>query len=179
MYDLATRPQLLELVKQMIGDGVVLWGASTITRAPGQVHPWHTDIESSAPQGGFVSVWIGLWNTSRELALQVVRGSHNFGKTIQQVVQEHSLHHGDASAQTVLEWAREFDPQAEIVQPEMTNGEAIVFDGRTWHGTDNTRREGMRVALICSTRPRICRCPCRISATRSGPSSSAVHPARP
>jgi quercetin dioxygenase-like cupin family protein len=148
LYDLATRSQLLDLLRQLLGADIVLWGALLVSRDPGQVHPWHTDIESSAPEGGFVSVWIGLKNTSRESALQLIKGSHGFGKTIQQVVQEHSLHRGEASAATVVDWARQFDPGAELVQPNMSDGEALLFDGRLWHGSDNTRTEGRRSALI-------------------------------
>ena len=33
---------------------------------PAKSHPWHCDIESCAPEGGFVSVWIGLLNTQKE-----------------------------------------------------------------------------------------------------------------
>jgi quercetin dioxygenase-like cupin family protein len=148
LYDLATRPSLLGLLRQLLGADIVLWGASVVARDPGQVHPWHTDIESAAPEGGFVSAWIGLRYTSRESALQLVKGSHGFGKTIQQVVQEHALHRGEASANMVLDWAREIDPGAEVVQPDMGDGEAILFDGRLWHGSDNTRTEGRRQALI-------------------------------
>ncbi len=48
----------------------------------------------------------------------------------------------------MLEWARDFDPAASIVQPVVTDGEAILFDGRIWHGSNNRRAEGQRIALI-------------------------------
>src|SRR5262245_6235781 len=57
-YDLGTRPTLLSLVTSCLGANVILWGAELIDRKPGQSHPWHTDIESSAPDGGFVGIWI-------------------------------------------------------------------------------------------------------------------------
>jgi quercetin dioxygenase-like cupin family protein len=147
-YDLATRPALLNLLTPLLGDHIVLWGVSVIERAPGAVHPWHTDIESSAPDGRFVSVWIGLENTSRESALQFITRSHSFGKPIQQVVHEHGMRRGQASDDDVLGWARDSDPRAALVQPEMSDGQAILFDGRLWHATLNTRPEGTRAALL-------------------------------
>jgi hypothetical protein len=32
--------------------------------------------------------------------------------------------------------------------PDMTNGDALVFDGRLWHGTHNAREEGSRFAIL-------------------------------
>ena len=39
-------------------------------------------------------------------------------------------------------------PRSALIEPDMTNGDALVFDGRLWHGTDNTRRSGRRLALL-------------------------------
>ena len=119
-----------------------------MARDPRQVHPWHCDIESSAPEGGFVSLWVGIENTSREAALQLITGSHLIGKTIQQVAQERGFRRGEASANTVLEWAQALCPAAEFVQPHMSDGEALFFDGRLWHGSENTRPTGTRIALL-------------------------------
>jgi quercetin dioxygenase-like cupin family protein len=147
-YDLATRPTLLNRLTPLLGEHIVLWGVSLIERGPGANHPWHTDIETSARGGGFVSVWIGLENTSRESALQLITRSHGFGKPIQQVVHEHGMRRGQASNDDVLRWARDCDPRAAFVQPDMSDGQAILFDGRLWHATLNTRREGTRAALL-------------------------------
>ena len=59
-YETAVNPALLRLVREFIGNDIVLWGASVVVRRPGETHPWHCDIESCAPEGGLVSVWIGL-----------------------------------------------------------------------------------------------------------------------
>src|SRR5262245_9917293 len=76
IYDIATRPALLDVLKRILGPELVLWGASLIERNPGQVHIWHTDIESSDGSGGFASVWVGLENTSAGSSLQLISGSH-------------------------------------------------------------------------------------------------------
>jgi len=148
VFGLATRPALLARLRLLLGNDILLWGASLITREPNQIHPWHCDIESSPLGSGFVSVWIGIENTSRESALQLITRSHAIGKTIQQVAHENGLRRGEASTTTVLDWARAIIPSAEFLQPAMNDGDAIFFDGRLWHGSWNTRVEGTRVALL-------------------------------
>ena len=59
IYEIATWPAVLAPVSELLGEDVVLWGASAVRRIPGQTHPWHCDIESCAPEGGFVTVWVG------------------------------------------------------------------------------------------------------------------------
>lgn len=146
-FDLGTRPQILSLVRDAIGEDVLFWGVAFLTRVPGQAHTWHTDIESA---GGdkFVSIWIGLENTSRETSLKLVPGSHRYGKPIQQVAHEHGRRRQDVADLDVLGWSRGFDRQAEIVQPAVEDGEALVFDGRLWHASKNVTQGKTRRALL-------------------------------
>jgi mannose-6-phosphate isomerase-like protein (cupin superfamily) len=148
IFDLATRPALLARLRSLLGNDILLWGASLITREPNEIHPWHSDIESSTLNGGFVSVWIGIDNTSRDSALQLIAGSHAIGKPVQQVAHANGVRRGNASADTVLDWARKIVPTAEFIQPMMSDGDALFFDGRLWHGSWNTRAEGTRTALL-------------------------------
>ncbi len=145
-FDIATDPALLARLRPLLGDDIVLWGVSIIERDPGQIHPWHTDIESSG-EGRFVSVWIGIENMSRAAALKVMSRSHTLGKTIQQVQHEHGRQRGEATDEAVLEWSRRLDPAATLVHPSMTDGEAVIYDGRLWHATDN-RSDRRRTALL-------------------------------
>ena len=147
-YDLATSPALLVQLRSLLGNNIILWGASIIEREPGRIYTWHTDIESCGGDDHFVSVWIGLKNTSRDSALQLVSRSHAIGKTIQQVVSEHGMRRGEASNETIVSWAQTYDPLATLVQPDARDGQAILFDGRLWHASNNTRSEGRRVALL-------------------------------
>jgi mannose-6-phosphate isomerase-like protein (cupin superfamily)/uncharacterized RmlC-like cupin family protein len=146
-YDLAMHPQLLALLYPLLGETIVLWGASIAKRAPGKAHPWHTDIESAAPEGRFVSCWIGIENTSRESALQLISQSHNL-PPIQQVMRERGVSRGAASNDDVLGWTRGSVPGATLIQPDMSDGEALLFDGRLWHGSRNAREAGQRTAIL-------------------------------
>ncbi|MBL8893224.1 MAG: cupin domain-containing protein [Rhizobiales bacterium] len=147
-HALATDERILSRLRPLLGDDIVLWGVDVLKRKPGQVHPWHCDIESCAPEGGFASVWIGIENTSKDSALICLAGSHLYGKTIQEVAAGHGLKRGQSTPEMVFDWAKERDPNVARIQPDMHDGDAIIFDGRIWHGTHNTRSEGERVALL-------------------------------
>src|SRR4051812_10311177 len=148
LFDLAIDAGLLGLLRPLLAENFVLWGTNILVRKPGDVHPWHSDIESSSPDHRFVSVWIGIDHTSRESGLQLISRSHLFGKTFQEVAHEHGFGRGEVTNETIAEWARQRDPAAEFVQPDLQNGDAIIFDGRLWHGSHNTRAHGSRIALL-------------------------------
>lgn len=146
-FGIAADDRILDLVGSLIGEDVMLWGASIVTRRPNQVHPWHTDIESSLPDGRTVTVWIGLENTNALSSLTVVPRSHRFGATIQQVVQERGRA-GSVTDDDVAEWARERDGRSGVVSLDTSDGEAIVFDGRLWHASHNRNQAETRRALL-------------------------------
>jgi mannose-6-phosphate isomerase-like protein (cupin superfamily) len=148
LYDLATRPAIVSLLTRVLGDDVVLWGVQALVRGPGAVHPWHSDIESCAPGERFATLWVGIEHTSRESALQLISRSHRLGRTVQEARLERGIRREAATQDAMLAIAHELDAEAALVQPDMTNGDALLFDGRLWHGSDNTRKRGRRLALL-------------------------------
>jgi uncharacterized cupin superfamily protein len=147
-YAIAVQDEIVDLVRSLLGEDVLLWGASLAVRRPGDVHRWHTDIESSSPAGETVSVWIGLAGTDARSSLKVVPRSHRFGVSLQQVLQEKGLHRAEVADGDVAGWARELDEESGVVPVPASDGEAIVFDGRLWHGSSNVRRVVTRSALL-------------------------------
>ena len=98
-------------------------GSNMVRRGPGKGHIWHTDIESSAVDGRFVSVWIGLENTSQSSALHLISRSHQFGRPIQQVAQERGRSRDEITDEMVVAWAHEHDSHAKLVQPQVSDGQ--------------------------------------------------------
>lgn len=147
-YEIGTQTGIIDVVAALLGKDVMLWGASLLHRPPDAVHAWHTDIESSsAPSGKTVSVWVGIENTNRNSSLLMIPYSHSFGETIQEV----RYHLGEARDETsndeIVHWAQERDRRSHLIAPEMTDGEALFFDGHLWHGSHNLSRK-TRWALI-------------------------------
>jgi mannose-6-phosphate isomerase-like protein (cupin superfamily) len=147
-YETAANPELLRLIRDLIGDDVILWGCSVVVRNPGEIHPWHCDVEACAPTGGFVSAWVGLLNTKKESSLCLIPGSHLYGVTIQEVAARERTPRKDRTDDVALRLANAQRSGAEIVQPEVADGEAILFDGRIWHGSRNVLPEARRVSLL-------------------------------
>lgn len=143
---IATKRRLIELLLPILGDDVILWSASAVRRSPEMLHPWHVDVESSAPDGRFVTAWIGLDNVTRDSGLRLIARSHRC-KTIQQVRFEKGRSRTDHSNEWALSRASEEDPETRLVQPDMSDGEAILFDGRMWHGSFNASKKS-RTALL-------------------------------
>jgi mannose-6-phosphate isomerase-like protein (cupin superfamily) len=148
LYRIAANPRLLEWLSPILGDDIVLWGSSVVKRPAGTVHPWHVDIESSTSDGRFATLWVGLRNAQHNATLQLIAGSHLCSRTVQQAQAQKGLRRGEASATTVLEWARALNPAAELVEPRLKNGEAVLMDGRLWHASRNERTLGVRPALL-------------------------------
>jgi hypothetical protein len=139
---LATSRSILDRVERVLGPDLLLWGSEVVARGPGQFHRWHADVEHLEWPG--VTVWIGLAN-SLKASLRIIPGSHLFPTCPQEHVGQ-----GDWSAvfdREVLDVARVYDPQAEIVTPTVRDGEALLFAGPLWHSSLNTTRS-KRTAII-------------------------------
>ena len=148
LYGLATRPELLRWLCELLGAHVYLWGAQLIQKQPGEAHAWHTDVETSLPTGRFVSVWIGVENTSAKSALQYISGSHLIGKPLQQVAHEHQIDRPDRTAEQALDWAKDVKPDAALIAADVSDGDAVLFDGRIWHGSLNNDDKPRRALLL-------------------------------
>ena len=147
-YTLAAHDRILDLVRLLIGDDVLLWGATLVVREPGEAHPWHTDIESSSQEGGTIAAWIGLGHTTPRSSLKVVPFSHRFGVTLQQVSQETGVDRLALTDDLVASWASERDRRSGVVPLEAADGDVVLFDGRLWHGSYNLNRRDTRYAAL-------------------------------
>lgn len=147
LYDLATRPAILDPVGEILGGHVVLWGASVVSSPPGHIHPPHVDIETSDPAARAVTVWIALENSGRESGMHFVTRSHRFGHPVQRAAADAGRRRGEFGEAEVLEWATARDEQSHVVVPDVADGQAVWFDGHLWHGSVNTSAH-TRLALL-------------------------------
>ena len=147
-HDLSTHSEILDRVEALLGEDVMLWGASLVVRRPGQAHAWHTDLETSGETGRTVTVWVGLENTNRRSSLVLIPHSHRFAVSLQQVAFDSGKRRGEATTEDVVAWARQRDSRSGAVQLATGDGDALMFDGRLWHGSLNTNRWGTRTAVL-------------------------------
>jgi quercetin dioxygenase-like cupin family protein len=147
-YGLATRPAIIDRVAALLGDDVMLWGATLLTRRPNAVHSWHCDIECSDPSSRTLTVWLGLEHTTRDSSLMIIPYSHRFGVTVQELRHTFGKGRTEGTTDDVVTWAKERDSRSHLAQPEVTDGEALFFDGQLWHGSHNVSRRTRRALLL-------------------------------
>jgi quercetin dioxygenase-like cupin family protein len=93
-------------------------------------------------------VWVGLEHTTRESSLLLIPYSHKFGVTIQEMRHQLGKRREDCTTENVLEWASARDGRCRLDQPAMTDGWALFFDGRLWHGSHNRSARTRRAVLL-------------------------------
>lgn len=160
VYELATQKQIIDRLKMLLGNDVMLWGACLVRKSASEAHPWHTDIESWNAGGKLVSVWIGLNNTSRESSLRVVSCSHKFGVSVQQLRHEARRRREELKDDEIIAWAKKCEPQSELVLFDISDGQALFYDGRLWHASHNhTGNDRQAVLLQYATPDSVIRIP--------------------
>ena len=158
-HEMAMHPEIVRRVSVLLGDDVMVWGATIMTRKPGGSHPWHCDMESVSSGGSTVSVWLGLSGASADSSLHLVSHSHRLGVTVQQERYQRGFRRRDATTEDILQWAGALDDRCELVVPDLRDGQAIFFDGNLWHASRNDAAETRSALLLqyatCRARIRI------------------------
>ena len=139
----ASDPGILDVLRPVLGNDILLWGSVFIGQTPEQAHAMHLDVEHSRWDG--VTLWLGLKNLTEETTVSVITRSHRLATSPQQLKTELGVDPLD-NAQ-VLEAARKLDPKCELATFRLAAGEFIVWNGRTWHATSNKSRN-IRFSLI-------------------------------
>ncbi|MFN3231369.1 MAG: cupin domain-containing protein [Alphaproteobacteria bacterium] len=144
---------IVDRLKPMLGDDIILWGAHGVTLPPNKGHPWHVDIESATANGPTISVWIGLKNAGPDTGLTVIPGSHRYERLLQQCAADAGIAYDDVSDVNIRRFAQDLDQNPEMLTPEIADGEALFFDGRLWHRSRNSLRTRWRHALLLQYAP--------------------------
>jgi len=142
--EVAAHPDLLRKVSRLLGSQFVLWGAQVIRKRPGEVHQFHTDIETR--YWNSVNVWVGLENCGSRSSIMMISHSHTLDGAIPgQSTARFS--EGEADSATALQRAQTLDTLCELVRPALADGQAFIFNGAAWHGSENSS-EANRTALL-------------------------------
>ena len=147
-YEIGTHPAIIEVVAGLLGEDVMLWGASVQNRPPGVIHAWHSDIETSAPLGKTLSAWIGIEHTNRDSSLAIIPYSHRLGVTIQELRHQYGKGRDETTSDDIVRWARERDKRSHFLRLELTDGEAVFFDGKLWHFSHNLSSKPRSALLL-------------------------------
>jgi ectoine hydroxylase-related dioxygenase (phytanoyl-CoA dioxygenase family) len=141
--ELAGSALIVERARSILGPALMLWGSEIVMKEPAQIHRWHVDVETR--RWPSMNVWIGLENVNRNCSLKIIPGSHRYAESPQELETKIGLNIKDDD--DVLRAARRFDPAAQILVMDLKPGEFYMFEGSTWHGSDNTT-DKIRSALL-------------------------------
>jgi mannose-6-phosphate isomerase-like protein (cupin superfamily) len=146
---IATAPVLREHLERLFdGGGYYLWGAQLIERRPGEDHPWHSDLETCAAPGDFVSLWIPVSGVEPANTLRVIDGSHRFGQPLQAHFDWGDPARDDPDGLSIMALASGSADDARLTAVVCSDGDGVFFDGCLWHGTFNRGRQSRRSLLL-------------------------------
>lgn len=151
--DLARDPQIVEIVSQLIGDDVILWGCHVFCKPPGDGYetPWHQDghywpIRPLAT----CTAWVALEpSDTGNGCLRVIPGSHR-----ERRLHEH-LHEDRTDLTLQQRLAHGAFDERDAVDIELAPGEMSLHDVYMIHGarpnTSSRRRTGVALRYMPST----------------------------
>ena len=151
--EIARRPDILDMVAQIMGPDVILWG-TTIFGKPagtGQVIPWHQDaphwpIEPKAT----TSVWIALDPCTPENGcLRYIPGTH--GGEVPHIDINDKPEGRDAAVRLILDPAAVSEDKARDVL--LDPGQMAVLDTWLVHGSNPNRSPNRRAAFVLRFMP--------------------------
>jgi ectoine hydroxylase-related dioxygenase (phytanoyl-CoA dioxygenase family) len=137
--EIAHHPELLNILREILGEDILLWGSQIIKQKPGKRFNWHLDQEHKVWKG--VSVWIGLKNVQPFKTISIVSGSHLFNSDPVDCLDDSS------DCQQLQLVISKQSGDSKIVDLNIKDGEFFIFHGRTWHATRN-ETDSTRYALL-------------------------------
>ena len=150
---IATHPDIVEMVADLVGPDIVLWGSTLFHKPPGmgRIVPWHRDgrywpIKPLAT----TSVWIAVEETTLENGcLRILQGSHKARE-----IGRHFRDHSDGVIIPETLEPSEYD-EADAVDVTLQAGEMVIFDIFSAHGSlgnfSDTRRVGYALRFMPAT----------------------------
>ena len=132
VINLANNKKIIEILKKLIGNDIMLWSSCYIKQKPNNEHPWHIDLEYKNWDG--LTVWIGLKNLSKNTKLSLIKKSQ-FLETFPQELHSKGININEDKE--VLKSAKESNDECEIKNFYLNPGEMIIWSGKIWHKTIN------------------------------------------
>ena len=135
--DVATHPDILDMMEQLVGPDLILWGSVLFYKRAleGPVTPWHRDATAYPIEPlATTSVWIAVTESTQENGcLRFIPGSH---------IARHAGEH-DKTPKPGEYFAGSLDPseydESQAVDVELEPGQMVVFDVFSIHGARANR----------------------------------------
>uniref|UniRef100_A0A7S3LE13 Glycosyl transferase 64 domain-containing protein n=1 Tax=Amphora coffeiformis TaxID=265554 RepID=A0A7S3LE13_9STRA len=138
-------PLIVEAVKDVIGENIIVTSIDEFGKSEGEIQPWHTDIEPyDRCYGRNVQIWLGVDQVTPESTLQIMSQSHRM-PSLTWLYPEHVMNaktiadKRNFEAKHLLPCAQALDPSARVFSPVTQNGEFVLFHSQMWHAAEVNR----------------------------------------
>lgn len=156
VYDLATEPEILDDVAELLGSNILFWMAETIWREPGHDghivkstgQIWHIDVINAWIKGVHVSVAVTDM-TLKHGCLQVIPGTHQYDVDLVALAEAGECDLTDGLSMVKL--ADRLHPENaphQITSIEMKAGQYCFTRGGLWHGVSRNNDTRTRLGLV-------------------------------
>ena len=145
VYDLVTRPQILDLAEDLLGPNFSAIGAHYFCKLPRdpKVVSWHQDFTYwPVDRAKIITIWVAIDHVDRENAcIQVVPGSHRHGLL--------PYRESDPQENNVLNQTVDNISQYGTLEClELTAGEASIHSCLLLHGSDANHADRRRCGIV-------------------------------
>ncbi|CRI64640.1 Phytanoyl-CoA dioxygenase [Thiocapsa sp. KS1] len=148
-YDLATDPQILDEVADLLGPNILLWKGTVIHREPGSTgQNWHIDLINARVKGVHVSVAITDM-TLQNGCLQVIPGTHKYHADLVALAKagECDLNNSD-SMKALADRLHPENAPHKVIAMELKAGQYFFTRGGIWHGVGANTVDQTRSAFV-------------------------------
>jgi len=144
VYDLLTHPRIVAIVKDLLGENVVGWGAHYFCKMPrdGKRVSWHQDASYwPLTPSKTVTVWLAIDDADTENAcMRFIPGSHMYGRLTWRLSEDDE---GNVLNQTIADVERFGAPVDDVLRA----GEISIHSDLTLHGSEANDSDRRRCGL--------------------------------
>ena len=141
---IASDESIVDKLRQLLGNDILLWGSLFVNQKPGSKHEWHLDVEHGSWDGA--TVWIGLKNLNNKTSISLITYSHLLNTSPIELYKKNNVDR--SNYQVILEEAKKLDSRCELKTFYLSPGEFIVWSGRIWHATLNKSTKSRQSIIL-------------------------------
>lgn len=141
VYDLVTSAPVLDRLRGILADDIVLWATYFFNKEPGGAEiPWHQDAHFWPIEPPInVSIWMAVDRvTTENSCVQIIPGSHR--RVVNHIPSREGMAFGDEADPAEVD-------ESKAINMELEPGEFFIFNERMLHhsnkNTSNLRRMGL------------------------------------
>lgn len=146
--NLSKKDTILDKIKKILGEDILLWSSCFINQKPNGSHGWHVDIEHIFWDG--ITVWCGLKNLNNLTPLSIITHTHLINISPQELKKKNIDILNDDE---ILKYAKEYNSKCELKKYYLNEGEYVIWKGKLWHSTQNFYKKNRHSIILQYTKP--------------------------